>query len=684
MKELSRYARTRRDRAFLEAIEPRVLLSALPNPSELFLRVEGGAWFGTVEKPVPAFRVELYNSMTNEVVDDNSMVTINGEFLVRPQTVQAKHGVAVFDDLAFSTAGDDNFLIDWGGAVQDGGWLMYIRPEPTPALKDYGLRKLYDPNFPATSLALDNSDNLVVGGGWGVESIPLFDGDYWDSWYPEHYRQGDLGKYLQTDHLAVDAQGNVFSIANHWYGYGIDFSVGLFVTTSIDHGVNMIQVDNNGYGGVMQDVVCDRAGNVFVAMGPDLLKYSAEMQNLQPYATLPSDTWGVNDLAVDDRGNLYFADDNYVGEIAAGTTQVRVLHRFTNEEGAGTGIGGLVIDSAGNVFGFTKNGGPDGWGTVFEIPAGTTGLRTLHTFDISDDQNHANTPVALTIDRSGDLIGTTSADTMGSGLVGEPVFRDGGGVVFELDPFTGAYTEYPLTSAGFANPIGELVTDRNGNIYGIAAGGRDDASWELYTPGIFELIPNHPLSARGIGASAFVRSENSAIYDSQLESETPEAASSGESLHPFVLNVGGGQQIALPDLLAGGVHIGDTSPVVAPSENADDVAPDTEGEGAKPATTQPAKSEKSEEVQKRVGATDAPQPELLATAIGQHAIEPVDLVLPMQQTGVRTETAPANPDEVTAQIARVDSSIAAIFVGGTLVGENERRRRGQIYPAHKN
>ena len=67
--------------------------------------------------------------------------------------------------------------------------------------------------------------------------------------------------------------------------------------------------------------------------------------------------------------------------------------------------GGLIADSSGNLYGTTTAGGAHGYGTVFEVAAGSNIITTLASFDGS---NTGAAPLGdLVEDSRGDLFGTT-------------------------------------------------------------------------------------------------------------------------------------------------------------------------------------------------------------------------------------------------------------------------------------
>ena len=142
-----------------------------------------------------------------------------------------------------------------------------------------------------------------------------------------------------------------------------------------------------------------------------------------------------------------------------------VLHRFTLVDGSFP-YAGLIIDSAGNLYGTTLSGGSARWGTVFEIsPAldGTWKYKVLHSFTGRDGAQPAG---SLVFDSKGNLYGTTSFSQSNSGEWG---------TVFELSPTSGGQWKetvlHTFHSTGRRekqgySPRTELIFDAAGNLYG--------------------------------------------------------------------------------------------------------------------------------------------------------------------------------------------------------------------------
>jgi len=147
-----------------------------------------------------------------------------------------------------------------------------------------------------------------------------------------------------------------------------------------------------------------------------------------------------------------------------GAWQSVLMRTYTKDED-GCPTGNLVPDRAGNVYGVTQGGGPNGWGAAFELsPSGSSWTETiLYGFQGGSD---GGLPYSgLVFDRSGNLYGTATARG-GSGC------GQGCGTVFELSPSQSGWTYSVLyTFKGGSDggqPVAGVVFDRKGNLYGAA------------------------------------------------------------------------------------------------------------------------------------------------------------------------------------------------------------------------
>ncbi|MGA7458914.1 MAG: choice-of-anchor tandem repeat GloVer-containing protein [Candidatus Korobacteraceae bacterium] len=136
-----------------------------------------------------------------------------------------------------------------------------------------------------------------------------------------------------------------------------------------------------------------------------------------------------------------------------------VIYSFQGGNDGQTPDGGLFLDSAGNLYGATAQGGSASCGTLFELSPSNGGWTEtiLHTFQCSDGRGPGG---ALIADPSGNLYG--SAGSGGANDVG---------VIFEL-AHPGSWTYNLLYSfSNLSYPSRGLLFDSSGNLYGTAYGG---------------------------------------------------------------------------------------------------------------------------------------------------------------------------------------------------------------------
>lgn len=147
-------------------------------------------------------------------------------------------------------------------------------------------------------------------------------------------------------------------------------------------------------------------------------------------------------------------------------TSERVLHNFCTVQGCPDGanpVADLVQDSNGNLWGTAKNGGKNGFGSVFELTK-SSGFRVLgQVYSFHGGPNDGAHPEAgLVFDpASGNLYGTTSAG--GSGAC-----NGGCGTIFAVHPGSGVDLILHVFGApgDGAIPTAALLPDGSGNFYG--------------------------------------------------------------------------------------------------------------------------------------------------------------------------------------------------------------------------
>ena len=134
----------------------------------------------------------------------------------------------------------------------------------------------------------------------------------------------------------------------------------------------------------------------------------------------------------------------------------------------------MLFDSSGNIYGTTYYGGDNGVGAVYKLSPRHTGEwneSVLYSFQEGTD---GNSPIGnLVADAVGNLYGTTSEGGLGQGTI------------FKLSPAgNGQWIETVVHAfegppdGGFA--YNGMVVDRFGNFYGATVHGGDDGDGSIY------------------------------------------------------------------------------------------------------------------------------------------------------------------------------------------------------------
>lgn len=193
-------------------------------------------------------------------------------------------------------------------------------------------------------------------------------------------------------------------------------------------------------------------------------------------------------LVFDSNGNLYGTTlnggthtDGTVFEISSGGTY-SVIFNFAGGTGDGSHpYAGLIVDGSGNLYGTTSGGGAHSLGTVFElsppVPPSTSWTETLlHSFASTGD---GNTPYGgLALDSSGNLWGTTSeGGTSSFGIVFEIA---SGGMYSVNHNFSGG--------TDGRTPYGSLIVDSAGTtVYGTTTRGGSATNCSLGCGTVFKV-----------------------------------------------------------------------------------------------------------------------------------------------------------------------------------------------------
>ncbi len=191
------------------------------------------------------------------------------------------------------------------------------------------------------------------------------------------------------------------------------------------------------------------------------------------------------ELVFDQAGNIY--GTNYQGGLYNGGTVFKltrsgsgwietILHNFGAPGDGSEPLHGIVLDSAGNIYGTTYEGGSEGGGTVFQLVPSGAGWTENILASFSSSSALGGAPMAgLLSDAAGNLYGATSIGFNGS-------------AVFRLSPSGGSWQMtvlYQFAPANQDGVVGNMVMDSLGNLYGATVG------YGVHQDGmIFKLSPN--------------------------------------------------------------------------------------------------------------------------------------------------------------------------------------------------
>lgn len=249
----------------------------------------------------------------------------------------------------------------------------------------------------------------------------------------------------------------------------------------------------------------DHSGNVFgTALGNpvvgglgsafELTKRTGDWQRKVLYSFRGgSDGAGpTTPLVIDSRNNLFGITDEGGISFNAGTVfqlvphpdgswAEKVIYDFPFGSAGGPTAGGLVFDSAGNLYGTTGY-------YIFQLTPSANGWQetTLYTFA----ENEGGRLSRLVFDKFGSLYGTANVGGRRGCANGY-----GCGTVFKLSPNTdGTWTKstvYTFTGGSDGgNPIGGVTLDDAGNLYGLTQYGGDKVSCIILGCGIaYEITP---------------------------------------------------------------------------------------------------------------------------------------------------------------------------------------------------
>ena len=352
---------------------------------------------------------------------------------------------------------------------------------------------------PQGGLIPDATGNLfgttVKGGKYGygtVFEIPYTGGNYASTptiLFSFNYKNG---AYSHAG-LIADAAGNLFgTTAGGALYYGTVFEVAKTAGGYASTPTTLVSFNDTNGSYPYAALIADAAGNLFGTTyqggtyGDGTVFEVAKTAG--GYASTPTTLISFDgkagaqpngSLIFDAAGNLFGTavsggetGDGTVFEIAktgGGHAKEPILLVSFNGTNGRDPTGSLIADAVGNLFGTTALGGANGYGTVFEITKTAGHYASTPTTLVSFNGTNGQSPTgSLIADGAGNLFGMTYA----GGAYGYGPYGNGYGTVFEIAKTAGGYASTPTTVLNFtdspdgANPLGGLIADTAGNLFG--------------------------------------------------------------------------------------------------------------------------------------------------------------------------------------------------------------------------
>lgn len=361
-----------------------------------------------------------------------------------------------------------------------------------------------DGAFPAAAVAFDSSGNLYgttyQGGAYTygtVFQLSPSSGGQWSETVLHSFAYGADGAY-PYDSLLVDASGNlygttalggdgqcsvtcgtVFEVSPGSGGWTENILLNFNGTDGANPGYNLIVGRDGAFYGTTGSGGADGGGTVFRLVKESDGTWSETV--LYSFKRDGKDGFGPSSgLMFNRSGNLY-GTTYYGGAYADGTVfelkrdskgewTEAVIHSFDGHDGVHP-VAGLTMDTTGNLYAVCPNGGPQHNGTVFKLthrPNDRWAFTILYDFP---KHGYGWGPVGTLIwDAKGNLYGVTAAG-------GNTACEDGCGTVFKMSPRANgkwAYSVlYRFNGQDGELPEAGLIWDAKGNLYGTTFYGFD-------------------------------------------------------------------------------------------------------------------------------------------------------------------------------------------------------------------
>lgn len=371
-------------------------------------------------------------------------------------------GIAPLGNIVFDSEGNIYGTTSSGGALF-AGTVFELKQRGDGAWVDVVLHSFgegTDGAQPAAGLMMDANGNLYGttqnGGlhGYGtVFELERLPGGGWREKLLHSFPLSETEAMNPESGLVMDPAGNLYGTSYNGgiHGYGTAYELSPNSdggwTERVIHSFNY-----NGHDGSQpkSGLVFDAQGNLYGAAYQGGIHYAGAAFELSP------------------RGD--------------GAWDEQVIHSFGNGTDGMTPRSELIFDTAGNLYGTTYYGGIHQSGTAFELSPrgdGTWTEKVLHSFNGDNRSDGAYPLAALLMDSNGNMFGTTlQGGIHNEGTIFELSPEENGDWAETiLHSFNG-------NGSDAAGPAGAMIMDSNSDLYGTTEGGGIRASGAA-----FEITP---------------------------------------------------------------------------------------------------------------------------------------------------------------------------------------------------
>lgn len=221
--------------------------------------------------------------------------------------------------------------------------------------------------------------------------------------------------------------------------------------------------------------------------------------NVSIVSSAGSDIDGANptgSLLMDSAGNLYGTTQVGAGTIGGVGTLYKldpsnnetILLVFGSQDAVPAS--GVIMDASGNFYGTTMSGGSANDGTVFELSTSGT-LAFLIPLALSPSNGGLPLAGLLMDNKTGNLYGTASQGSTGTCTISTGSFV-GCGAIFKVNKFQGEKVVHGFEGADGANPLGGLIMDPKGYVYGTTVQGGASVGSAACPSGCGTIFKIHP------------------------------------------------------------------------------------------------------------------------------------------------------------------------------------------------